>query len=125
MAIDYQLVLMFGSAFFAMMATTFLRGFQNKNVAGGFKLLAFICGSAMTALEGLVFVMIAKQGTDIVAFTALGSGIGWVLGMIAHEALMYRRMKAMKIAKKTRRLQRLDTLINERVEEILKERGVI
>ncbi|MNR68599.1 hypothetical protein D3C85_1932560 [compost metagenome] len=58
-------------------------------------------------------------------FTALGSGIGWVLGMVAHEALMYRRMKAAKKAKKTRKREQLDMLVNERVEERLKELGVI
>lgn len=120
-----RMLIVFGSAFLAMLATTFLRGFQNRNVSGGYKGMAFVCGSIMTALEGFVFVMIAKQGSDIVVFTALGSGIGWVLGMIAHEALMYRRLKAAKKAKKTKKREQLDALIKERFEELLAERGVI
>ena len=124
MNIEHQLIV-WGSALAAMFFTTFLRGFQNKSVAGGHKRLAFIGGGLMTALEGVVFVMIAKSGSDVIPFTALGSACGWIAGMYAHDALMRKRLKAEKKAKKTKRREQIDEIVNERLEERLKELGVI
>lgn len=116
----------FGMAFCAMFMTTFLRGFQNKNVAGGHKKLAFFVGAAMTAFEGLVLFMLARTGDPtIIAFTSIGSGFGWVAGMMAHDRLMRKRMKALKKAKKTKRRAQIEALAAEIVEERLKEIGVV
>jgi archaellum biogenesis protein FlaJ (TadC family) len=108
----------------AMFITTFLRGFQNKNVAGGHKLLAFFCGGAMTLFEGVVIALIAQSGKELIFFTALGSAFGWVCGMLVHEWIMHKKIKAAKKAKKTKRQNKLEALIEERLEERLKELGV-
>lgn len=105
------------AAFTAMLATTCLRGFQNKNVAAGYKGLAFICGAAMTALEGAVILLVAHSGTEALPFTALGSGLGWVIGMWLHDRLMKRRRRAEKAAKKTKRRAQLEALVDERLRE--------
>lgn len=116
----------FGLAFAAMFATTFLRGFQNKNVAGGHKKLAFFCGAMMTAFEGLVMLMLARTGEPaVIAFTALGSGVGWVVGMMAHDRIMRKRMKALKKVKKTKRRERIEAIANDLMEERLKKLGVL
>jgi len=116
----------FGLAFAAMFATTFLRGFQNKNVAGGHKKLAFFCGAMMTAFEGLVMLMLARTGEPaVIAFTALGSGVGWVVGMMAHDRLMKRRVRELKKIKKTKRRERIEAIASELVEERLKELGIV
>lgn len=108
----------------AMFITTFLRGFQNKNVVGGHKVLAFFCGGAMTLFEGVVIALIAQSGKELIFFTALGSAFGWVCGMFVHEWIMRKKIKAAKKAKKTKRQNKLEALIAERLEERLKELGV-
>jgi hypothetical protein len=110
-------MLIYASAFAAMLLTTCLRGFQNKNVAAGYKKLAFICGAAMTGLEGVVILLVAHSGVEALPFTALGSGLGWVVGMWAHDRLMKRRRKAEKAAKKTKRREQLEALVDERLRE--------
>ena len=123
---EYHQLLIFGLAFAAMFMTTFLRGFQNKNVAGGHKKLAFFIGAAMTAFEGLVLLLLARTGDPaIIAFTALGSGFGWVAGMKAHDAVMRKRHKALKKAKKTKRREQIEALAAEIVEDRLKSLGVV
>ena len=122
----YEAYILLGlSAMVAMFVMTLLRGFQNKSVAGGHKRLAFVCGGLMTALEGIVIVMIAKTGHDVIPFTAFGAACGWVAGMYAHDALMRKRKAAAKKAKKTKRRAQLDDMVNERVEERLKELGLL
>lgn len=58
-------------------------------------------------------------------FTAIGSACGWVTGMYVHDALMRKRLKEAKKLKKSKKRDRLEELINERVEDRLKELGVI
>ena len=119
-------LLIFAMAFGAMLATTFLRGFQNKNVAGGHRWLAFFCGALMTAFEGGVMWMLARTGEPaVIAFTALGSGFGWVLGMYAHDRIMHSRMKALKKVKKTKRRERIEAIASELVDERLKALGIV
>lgn len=126
MEISPHQLIVFGLAFIAMFATTFLRGFQNKNVAGGHKKLAFFCGAAMTAFEGVVMLMLARTGEPaVIIFTALGSGVGWVAGMMAHDRLMRKHMKALKKVKKTKRREQIEAIADERLVERLKELGVI
>lgn len=126
MEISLHQLIVFGLAFAAMFATTFLRGFQNKNVAGGHKKLAFFCGAMMTAFEGVVMLMLARTGEpSVIIFTSLGSGVGWVAGMMAHDRLMRKHMKALKKVKKTKRRDRIEAIATELMEERLKELGII
>lgn len=124
--ITLHMVSVFALAFAAMFATTFLRGFQNKNVAGGHKKLAFWCGATMTAFEGLVMLMLAKTGEPaVIFFTAFGSGFGWVFGMMAHDRLMKKRVKALKKLKKSKRRRRMENIAGDLLEERLRELGII
>ena len=120
-------VLIYVTAFLVTFALTMLRGFQNKSVAGGHKRLAFFGGGAMTALENTVTVMLAHSLGDyyIIAFTSTGSAFGWVAGMYIHDAMMRKRLKALKKAKKTKRREQIEAMVNEQLEERLKELGVI
>lgn len=99
MRIEILLVL----TFFAMFSSTFLRGFQNKNVAGGHRKLAFICGWAMALLDGLTVLAIAHQGMAALPFTAFGAAFGWVAGMGMHDILLRRHIRKVKAEKKAKR----------------------
>lgn len=125
MTIDLHQLAVYGAALVAMFFTTFLRGFQNKSVAGGHKKMAFFGGGLMTALEGVVVLMLSRSGSDVIAFTAAGSACGWVAGMYAHDALMRKRIKAEKKAKKTKRRVQIEEMVNDRVEERLRELGAL
>jgi hypothetical protein len=124
-SIPIDRMFLFLAAFSAMVLTTLLRGFQNKNVAGGHKRLAFICGAIMTVFEGLVIALIAKGGTDVIYFTAIGSGIGWVLGMFIHDAIMYKRMKAERKLQKSKYKRKLEKQVESAVQKKLEELGLI
>lgn len=125
MSIDLHQLTVYGAALAAMFCTTFLRGWQNKVVAGGHKRLAFVGGGLMTLLEGVVVLMLARSGSDVIPFTVFGSACGWVAGMYAHDAMMRKRLKAAKKAKKTKRRDQIEEMVNEQVEERLRELGVI
>lgn len=122
---DKERLFLYLSAFLAMVLTTLLRGFQNKNVTGGHKKLAFFCGAAMTVFEGLVIALIAKGGTDVIYFTAIGSGIGWVLGMFIHDAIMFKRMKAERKLEKNKYKRKLQKHVDEAVQKKLEDLGII
>lgn len=118
-------LLAYAAAAAAMFATTLLRSFQNKSVAAGHKKLVFFVGGLMTAFEGFVFVLISKQGGDVVWFTAAGSACGWVTGMYVHDAIMRKRRKQAKQLKKSKKRAQIEDMVDERVQEKLKELGVI
>jgi hypothetical protein len=123
MEFDITQYLSAAAAFGAMLTTTFLRGFQNKNVAGGHKKLAFVFGGAMTAFEGIVIGLIATSGWHMIPFAAVGSAFGWVLGMVSHDRVMRNYNRKRKQVKKSKRARRMDRSIDRRLEElgILKE----
>lgn len=106
---------------------TMIRGFQNKSVAGGHKKLAFLGGGAMTALENTVTVMLATTLGDytLIAFTSAGSAFGWVSGMYMHDQMMRKRLRAAKKAKKTKRRDQIEAMVEERLMEKLQELGLV
>jgi hypothetical protein len=116
-------IMIYATGFLVTFALTMLRGFQNKSVAGGHKRLAFIGGGVMQALENVVTFMLAHQLGDytIILFTSTGSAFGWVAGMYLHDAMMRKRLKEAKRAKKTKRREQLEAMLDDR----LKELGVI
>ncbi|MNU94139.1 hypothetical protein D3C71_840940 [compost metagenome] len=81
----------------------------------------------MTALEGAVVFLIAQQlGSPIILlFTSVGSAFGWVAGMLIHDAMMRKRMKAAKQAKKTKRREQIEAMVNEQLEDRLRTLGVL
>lgn len=123
--------LLFGCAaiFGTMFATTFLRGFQNKNVAGGHKRMAAVFGFAMAmcdivtiSLVGAVAVNAATSGDHSFGMlTAIaggaGSAIGWVLSMVIHDRVMRRRNEARDAQKKLRKRSKQE----ERIRDILRD----
>jgi hypothetical protein len=111
------------TAALAMFCATFLRGFQNKNVAAGYKKLSFMCGAIMAGLDGLVVVSLAHSGLSVIPATAFGAGLGWVAGMVAHDRLMRRVVKAAKKKKRIRREQQIDETIDLRMRHKLEELG--
>lgn len=124
---DITTVTLYATAFAITFCLTMLRGFQNKSVAGGHKRLAFFGGGTMTALENTVTVMLATTLGDytIIAFTSTGSAFGWVAGMYLHDAMMKKRLKAMKKAKKTKRRDQIEAMVEERLMEKLTELGLV
>ena len=120
-------IMLYATAFAVTFCLTMLRGFQYKSVAGGHKRLAFFGGGIMTALENTVTVMLAATLGDyfIIAFTSTGSAFGWVAGMYLHDAMMRKRLKAAKKAKKTKRRDQIEAMVEERLMEKLEELGLI
>jgi len=113
-------IAIYATAFLVTFTLSLLRGFQNKSVAGGHKRLAFFGGGAMQALENTVTIMLAHQLGDytIIAFTSSGSAFGWVAGMYLHDAMLRKRLKEAKKAKKTKRREQIEAMLDERLKEL-------
>lgn len=134
--------LLFGclAIFGTMFTTTFLRGMQNKNVAGGHKRLAAVFGFAMAmcdivtiSLVGGVAVAAASSGDHSFGiYTAIaggtGSAIGWVLSMVIHDRVMRRRNEAReaekKLRKRSKQEERIRSILRDELEE-LESNGII
>lgn len=99
--------------FLAMFFSTFLRGFQNKNVAGGHLKLAFSCGWLMALLDGLTILAISRQGMSALLFTTFGAAFGWVVGMCAHDWLLRRHNEKVRRERKIKREQRFAKWLDE------------
>ncbi|AFH14847.1 hypothetical protein LU11_gp316 [Pseudomonas phage Lu11] len=113
-----------------LFVTTFLRGIQNKSVAGGHKTLSFIGGAAMSACELLVTLTLASaalktENPYLALFGCFGAGAGWVAGMLVHDRMMRSRREKLKAAKKTKRAQQIDHVAREAALSILEERGLL
>ena len=110
----------------ALFSTTLMRGLQNNSVAGGHKRLAFVFGTGMSACELLVMGLVAStQNPMLMMLGALGSGIGWVVGMVLHDRIMRKKMAMIKAEKKSRRAKRIRTASREEIIKVLEERGLI
>lgn len=127
--------------FGTMFITTFLRGTQNKNVAGGHKRLAAVFGFAMAICDIITMTLVgataahsAMQSGSIglSAIPALcggaGSAIGWVLSMVVHDRIMRRRNEAREAEKKSRKRskqeERIRNILRDELEE-LEDKGII
>lgn len=110
----------------ALFSITFLRGLQNKSVAAGHKRMAFIGGTVMSACELFVVGLVAtSENTYFMLIGAVGSGIGWVAGMVLHERLMRKKMALLKAEKKSKRARRIRTASRDEINKVLEERGLI
>lgn len=119
-------ILMVAGTMLALFSTTLMRGLQNKSVAGGHKRLAFVFGTGMSACELLVMGLVAStQNPMLMMLGALGSGIGWVVGMVLHDRIMRKKMAMIKAEKKSRRAKRIRTASREEIIKVLEERGLI
>jgi uncharacterized membrane protein YciS (DUF1049 family) len=124
MHIEVSTVLLYLAAIITAFSTTFLRGFQNKNVAGGHKRLAFIFGYAMAICEVFTIGLAVQNGMLVAAFSGLGAGMGWVVSMKVHDKIMKKRLKEIEAAKKLKKRSKQEDRIRSIIEEILKEKGV-
>lgn len=102
--------------------TTFLRGFQNKNVAGGYKKMAFVFGFLMYIGDVLAIGLAVSSGLYVAVFAALGAGLGWVVSMTAHERLVKSREKEKDRKKKLKKLNKREEWIRSIIQEELQER---
>lgn len=110
----------------ALFTTTFLRGFQSRNVSGGHKRLAFVFGTAMNLCDLSIIVMVAANpSVYVLLFGSVSSGLGWVAGMIAHERLMRARKERERLAKKARRQKQIRRVAKDEIDERLKEHGLL
>lgn len=96
------------------LATTssFLRGFQNKNVVAGFRGLTFGTGFLMGMLDVLAIALIAKTGILLAAFYGLGMGLGYLVSIIVHERMTRKREKEHKKRRKTKMTLHIEDTVN-------------
>lgn len=112
--------------FVTLFMTTVLRSYQNKNIAGGHKRLAFIFGTLMCGCELTVFALVtATQNYVLITLSAFGAGSGWVAGMVLHDRMMRRKLEAEKLLKKKKRNSRIRDISREEIDERLQELGLI
>jgi hypothetical protein len=107
-----------------MFASTFLRGFQNKNVAGGYKKLAGLVGYMMAVCDMVTVGLIVKGGMTVAFIAAIGAGLGWMAGMFAHDAIMRKREEERKRTKKLRKQTHRDMELERKIDERLQELGI-
>lgn len=124
MHIEVSTLLLYLAAIITAFATTFLRGFQNKNVAGGYKRLAFIFGYAMAICEVFTIGLAVQNGMLVAAFSGLGAGLGWVVSMKVHDKIMKKRLKGIEEEKKLKKRSKQEERIRHIIEDILKEKGL-
>lgn len=84
----------------ATFISVFFRGFQNKNVAGGYKKMAFFTGYIMNVLDILVIGLVVNSGIGVVVISGLGAAFGYVVSMQVHEYFVGRKIKERKKIKK-------------------------
>lgn len=124
MEINYATVLVCLAAIVTAFVTTFLRGFQNKNVAGGHQKLAFFFGYAMNICDVLTIGIVVANGMFIAMFAGFGAGLGWVISMRVHDKIMKKRLKEIEAEKKIKKRSKQEDRIRDVVIQVLKERGV-
>lgn len=119
--VELQMAVIYATAVVTMFATTFLRGFQNKNVAGGYKKLAALFGYAMAVCDMLTIGLVVKGGLAVAFIGAIGAAAGWVVGMYVHDRIMRKRenerARLKKIKKKTKREDLIQRMIDERLQD--------
>lgn len=123
--LDAHTLILYGSAILTMFATTFLRGFQNKNVSGGYKRLAAVFGYAMAVCDMLTIGLVVKGGLTVAFIGAIGAACGWVIGMLVHDSIMRKREKERAKAKKARKQTKREEMFSRIIEEKLRELDLI
>lgn len=108
------------TATLATFVSVFFRGFQNKNVAGGHKKMAFFTGYIMNVLDIVVIGMVVNSGVGVVIISGLGAAFGYLTSMQVHEYFIERKLKEQKriekLIKKERRRAALENLVAEAIQ---------
>lgn len=107
------------TATFATFVSVFFRGFQNKNVAGGHKKMAFFTGYIMNVLDIVVIGMVVNSGVGVVVISGLGAAFGYLVSMQVHEYFIERKINEQKriekLIKKERKKVALESLVAEAI----------
>lgn len=72
-------------AFFATLASVFLKGFQHKNVIANLYGHTFVTSYAMAFLDVLIIGLIAKSDWSVAFASGSGAAIGMVAAMWLHN----------------------------------------
>jgi hypothetical protein len=88
------------TATIATFVSVFFRGFQNKNVVGGYKKMAFFTGYIMNVLDIMVIGLVVNSGVGVVIISGMGAAFGYVVSMQVHEYFVGRKIKERKKIKK-------------------------
>jgi len=107
-------------AFIAAFMSAILRGLQNKNIIGGYKLLTFVTGALMYTVDAVTVYFIASEGFHIVFASALGAGFGYVASIRVHKVLTAKKEAELKAARKAKDRKKMLKIIRE-----LREAGEI
>ncbi|MNL09173.1 hypothetical protein D3C87_1299220 [compost metagenome] len=121
-------VAVFAAATGAAFCSTFLRGFQNKNVAAGLKGFAFGTGYFMNLADIALVSIVAHVGSDasigaamqVGAVSAVGAGAGYVASMFVHDRLLKKKYAAERKAAK----EKLKTRVAKYVARELESKDV-
>lgn len=119
--IDLHMAAVYVTAIVTMFATTFLRGFQNKNVAGGYIKLAGVFGYAMAVCDMVTIGLVVKGGLAVAFIGAIGAALGWMAGMVVHNLLMKKREKERARIKKERKRSRREEYLIHLIQEQLQD----
>lgn len=114
---------LYGAALVAAFGSTFLRGFQNKNTAGGHKKLAFLTGCFMYLADAAVITILVKVGPSAAAASSVGAGLGYWVSMTAHDWLMRKHYAEAKTKKRAKELSRIEKLVDARLKEFFEVKG--
>ncbi|QDH83519.1 hypothetical protein [Achromobacter phage Motura] len=111
-------MMIYAQAFLAAFMSAVLRGVQNKNIVGGYKMLTFITGALMYTVDAVTVVVIAKNvltnnNYTIIAASAIGAGLGYVASMSVHRILTAKKEAELKAAKKAKDRKRVIKLLRE------------
>lgn len=97
--------------------SAFLRGFQNKNVAAGYKSWAFFTGYLMGILDAIAISIIASTGPILAVFYGLGMGTGYLCSIVVHKRLARGRERQRKQRKQAKLETKIERLVNDAITE--------
>jgi hypothetical protein len=130
----------YGIIFATTFTTTFLRGYQNKNVQAGHKRMAALFGFGMSVCEigtitlvGAVAANAVRTGDHMFTiYSAIaggaGSSLGWVLSMVVHDRVMRKRNaerdELKKLRKRSKQEERIRDVLRDELDD-LEAKGII
>lgn len=93
--------------------SAFLRSIQNKNVQSNMRVMSFATGWAMGVADAASIAIIANVGFIIGIFSGFGIGLGYVAGIVVHNALTAKQRKEAKRKKRERLEKRISKTIQK------------
>lgn len=102
--------------------SAFLRGFQNKNVAAGYKSWTFFTGYLMGILDAIAISVIASTGPILAIFYGFGMGTGYLCSIVVHKRLARGRERQRKQRKKVRLENKIERIVHDAITEKVVEK---